>query len=352
MKLLRVGEQGKEIPAIIDSQNNLRNLSKIINDFTPENLNFEILNLKFEEFSNLIENINEEKKEVTNNQKSNMSNIHQSIILSKEKCEDLIYFVEDDYLHKLNAVSEILFAYEKFSSLINNELIICPTDYPYLYTGANDTKVFMGENRHWRKIDQTLCSFVMSKKIINNYFEELISMCKFEHYPFEAPLHEIYKDEICISPIPSLAVHCTNINSIFGISPMINVKKIWDEVADEHKDLVLIKKGGNEAAIELAEDQGIALFSATGSCDMGKALAPKVSKRLGRSLLELGGNNAAIVCKSADLDLTIKGITFSAAGTTGQRCTTLRRLFVHSDCLLYTSPSPRDRQKSRMPSSA
>ena len=109
------------------------------------------------------------------------------------------------------------------------------------------------------------------------------------------------------------------------------VKKIWDEVAEEHKDLVLIKKGGNEAAIELAEDEGIALFSATGSCDMGKALAPKVAKRLGRSLLELGGNNAAIVCPSADLDLTIKGITFSAAGTTGQRCTTLRRLFVHSD---------------------
>ena len=109
------------------------------------------------------------------------------------------------------------------------------------------------------------------------------------------------------------------------------VKKIWDEVADEHKDLVLIKKGGNEAAIELAEDEGIALFSATGSCDMGKALAPKVAKRLGRSLLELGGNNAAIVCKSADIDLTIKGITFSAAGTTGQRCTTLRRLFIHQD---------------------
>ena len=109
------------------------------------------------------------------------------------------------------------------------------------------------------------------------------------------------------------------------------VKAIWDSVAEEHTDVVLINKGGNDAAIELAEDQGIALFSATGSCDMGKALAPKVAKRLGRSLLELGGNNAAIVCKSADLDLTIKGITFSAAGTTGQRCTTLRRLFVHQD---------------------
>jgi aldehyde dehydrogenase (NAD+) len=64
---------------------------------------------------------------------------------------------------------------------------------------------------------------------------------------------------------------------------------------------------------------------------MGRILAPKVASRLGRSLLELGGNNAAIVCKSADLELTIKGITFSAAGTTGQRCTSLRRLFIHTD---------------------
>ena len=109
------------------------------------------------------------------------------------------------------------------------------------------------------------------------------------------------------------------------------VKEIWDSVAEDHKDLVLIKNGANEAASDLAEDEGISLFSATGSCEMGRALAPIVAKRLGRSLLELGGNNAAIVCPSADLDLTIKAITFSAAGTTGQRCTTLRRLFVHKD---------------------
>ena len=109
------------------------------------------------------------------------------------------------------------------------------------------------------------------------------------------------------------------------------VKEIWDSVAEEHADIVLIKKGGNNAAIELAEEEKVALFSATGSCEMGKALSPKVAKRLGRSLLELGGNNAAIICPSADLDLTIKGVTFSAAGTTGQRCTTLRRLFVHQD---------------------
>ena len=106
-------------------------------------------------------------------------------------------------------------------------------------------------------------------------------------------------------------------------------KEIWDSVAEDHKDLILIVKGGNESANDLAKNENIALFSATGSCEMGRTLAPVVATRLGRSLLELGGNNAAIVCPSADMDLAVKAITFSAAGTAGQRCTTLRRLFIH-----------------------
>jgi len=109
------------------------------------------------------------------------------------------------------------------------------------------------------------------------------------------------------------------------------IKKIWDKVAGDHKELVLILNGGNEEAISLCKDPNIPLISATGSTQMGKELAPLVSARLGRTLLELGGNNAAIICPTADLDLTIKGVTFSAAGTTGQRCTTLRRAFVHED---------------------
>ena len=109
------------------------------------------------------------------------------------------------------------------------------------------------------------------------------------------------------------------------------IKEIWDEVAGEHKDLILILKGGNEEAEFLAKEEDISLLSATGSCEMGKVLAPIVAKRLGRSLLELGGNNAAIVCPSADLNLTAKAVTFSTAGTTGQRCTSLRRLFIHKN---------------------
>jgi aldehyde dehydrogenase (NAD+) len=88
--------------------------------------------------------------------------------------------------------------------------------------------------------------------------------------------------------------------------------------------------GGAEAGQVLVDDPRVALVSATGSTRMGRAVAPRVAARFGRLLLELGGNNAAIVTPSADLDLTVRGIVFSAAGTAGQRCTSLRRVIAHS----------------------
>ena len=132
-----------------------------------------------------------------------------------------------------------------------------------------------------------------------------------------------------------LAAVCGN-SIIWKPSPHSNlcakgIKDAWDKVSDDFADLILILEGEKEEAVAMCEDPTISLISATGSTQMGKELAPLVSKRLGKLLLELGGNNAAIVCPSADLDLTIKGIAFSACGTTGQRCTSLRRLFVHED---------------------
>jgi aldehyde dehydrogenase (NAD+) len=87
--------------------------------------------------------------------------------------------------------------------------------------------------------------------------------------------------------------------------------------------------GGPELGEALVDDPRIALLSATGSTRMGRAVAPRVASRFGRLLLELGGNNAAIVAPSADLDLAVRAIVFAAAGTAGQRCTSLRRLIVH-----------------------
>ena len=98
---------------------------------------------------------------------------------------------------------------------------------------------------------------------------------------------------------------------------------------DAPEGLSQVVVGGPEAGEMLAADPRIPLVSATGSTRMGRAVAQTVAGRLGRSLLELGGNNAMIVTPSADLELAVRAIAFSAVGTCGQRCTTLRRLLVH-----------------------
>tara|TARA_B100000963_G_scaffold217494_1_gene189671 strand:- start:296 stop:1321 length:1026 start_codon:yes stop_codon:yes gene_type:complete len=213
---------------VIDHNSSKENLEKIDSIFKNFDKDYKIINLDVSKFESEIEKINERGEKVSYNQISNMANINQSLIEAK-KSDDLIYFVEDDYLHQKNSISEMIFTYERIASQLNKEIIICPTDYPYLYAKADYTQNFLGENHHWRKIDETLCTFLTSKKIINKYWEKYLSMCKKEHAPFEKPLHEIYKEEICISPIPSLAIHFTNVNSIFGLSPNVDWRKIWEE---------------------------------------------------------------------------------------------------------------------------
>jgi L-aminoadipate-semialdehyde dehydrogenase len=98
---------------------------------------------------------------------------------------------------------------------------------------------------------------------------------------------------------------------------------------DAPHGLIQTVVGGRDAGEALARHQGIPVISATGSVAMGRAVSSSVAQRLGRCILELGGNNAMIVCPSADLKLALRAIVFSAVGTAGQRCTTLRRLIVH-----------------------
>ncbi len=104
-----------------------------------------------------------------------------------------------------------------------------------------------------------------------------------------------------------------------------------ERLGDVPADLCQVVIGDSAIGARLADDPRLPLISATGSCRMGRALAPRVAARLGRSILELGGNNAMIVTPSADLDLAVRAILFSAVGTAGQRCTTLRRVIAHTD---------------------
>ncbi len=101
----------------------------------------------------------------------------------------------------------------------------------------------------------------------------------------------------------------------------------FGEDAPEGLSQVLV--GGPELGEVLVGSHDISLISATGSTGMGRIVGPKVAERFGRCILELGGNNAGIVCPSADMDMTLRAVAFGAMGTAGQRCTTMRRLFVH-----------------------
>ncbi len=111
------------------------------------------------------------------------------------------------------------------------------------------------------------------------------------------------------------------------------LQETLQEFPDFPADIAALAFGGREVGQRMAEDRRIALLSATGSCEMGRDVAARVAARLGRSLLELGGNNALICAPSADLDLAVRAIVFSAVGTAGQRCTSLRRLIVHASLL-------------------
>ena len=158
-----------------------------------------------------------------------MANFYNSLLLAKEEPADILYFIEDDYIHSENAITEMILSYEKFSTIFNDELVLLPSDYPYLYTKDDYTKIYLGEKSHWRIVSESLVSFMTSKTVIENNFNNLKIMGEEWIDPWEKPLHDIYKKKLCLSPIPSLAIHCANINSVFGISPNIDHKKLWDE---------------------------------------------------------------------------------------------------------------------------
>jgi aldehyde dehydrogenase (NAD+) len=113
------------------------------------------------------------------------------------------------------------------------------------------------------------------------------------------------------------------------------VQSIFERAAanfgDGPKGLLTLLIGGSQAGEFLVDDPRVPAVSATGSTAMGRSVAPRLAARFARAILELGGNNAGIVCPSADLDLALRAIAFGAMGTAGQRCTSLRRLIVHED---------------------
>ena len=196
---------------------NLEKLKKLINE------EIEIVNLNREEFKNKI------KPQTNEETIGNLASLYKSFELGKERCEDLVFFVEDDYLHFEPMLEEMIASYERISSQLNKDIFMCPADYPYLYMDNVKTNILIGNKRHWRTIDKTLCTFLTSKSLLNQYWDNFKKTCEDRHDPFEKYLNEIYNQEICISPLKSLSLHLTNVNSSYGLSPFIDYKKLWDE---------------------------------------------------------------------------------------------------------------------------
>tara|TARA_B100000945_G_scaffold121409_1_gene96519 strand:- start:252 stop:1280 length:1029 start_codon:yes stop_codon:yes gene_type:complete len=215
--------------SVIDSGSNEKDLFTIKNMLKNSSIQNKIINLNLDEFTNKIKVINKNNKIFENNMKSTMASILQSFFFAKENCEDITYFVEDDYIHKKESILELILTYEKLATLLKKEIFLCPVDYPYLYKSDDLTKVYLGHKNHWRVVEESLLTFLTSKKMLEKHWDKLIEMATVESFPYETALHKIYKIEKCFSPIPSLAMHCTNVNSTFGLSPNINWKKLWDD---------------------------------------------------------------------------------------------------------------------------
>jgi len=202
--------------SIIDdnsSEKFIQNMKKLLLKFDIDN---EIISLQNNEITQDIKD-------------SNFASIKKCFMLAKENSKDLIYFVEDDYIHDEICILEMIGTYERIATQLNKEILLCPTDYPYLYANCDPTYIFLGNKKHWRKIEQSLGTFLISKTNLNIYWENLLQFASGKDNPAELALHKIYEKEPCFSPIPSLAIHCANINSIYGISPNINWQEIWDK---------------------------------------------------------------------------------------------------------------------------
>ena len=208
---------------IVDDKSKKENLNKLKKLIDESSLDISITHLDHDKYK---ETIKQQKNDQTF---SNLASLLQSFELGREHGEDLVFFVEDDYLHFEPMMEEMVASYERIASQVNKDIFMCPTDYPYLYMNNEKTNILIGNKRHWRTINQTLCTFMTTKSLLDKYWDNFYNTCLDRNDPFEKHLNEIYTKEFCISPLKSLSLHLTNVNSSYGLSPFIDYKKLWEE---------------------------------------------------------------------------------------------------------------------------
>jgi len=213
---------------IVDDKSKEENVSKIKKLLNGSGLDTNITSLNYDKYKDTI------KLQKNDQTFSNLASLLQSFELGKEYSEDVVFFIEDDYLHFEPMMEEMIASYERIASQVDKDIFMCPADYPYLYMNNEKTNILIGNKRHWRTINQTLCTFMTTKTLLDKYWNNFYNTCLDRNNPFEKHLNEIYTKEFCISPLKSLSLHLTNVNSSYGLSPFIDYKKLWDanEITD------------------------------------------------------------------------------------------------------------------------
>tara|TARA_B100000787_G_C16126759_1_gene265373 strand:- start:269 stop:931 length:663 start_codon:yes stop_codon:yes gene_type:complete len=206
---------------IIDDNSKMDVIKSIKKIAINNKVDFELSNLNIKKYENKIK-FKDNKRMLAHN-----AHIFQSKEFALNSNYDLLYFVEDDYIHQHEAIEEMIYTYEKFSTQLKEDVILCPTDYPFLYNKFNKTNIMIGYEKHWRKVEESLCTYLISKNILKKYWKNYEKMFLNNFQPYEKPLHDLYKKKYCFSPMPSLALHMTNVNSIYGLSPLVNWLNVW-----------------------------------------------------------------------------------------------------------------------------
>lgn len=196
------------------------------------------LNLIYDKSS---KNFNNELKKILDNDKFSINIIRSKINGNRgtyleccdqaEKSEDLIFFVEDDYIFKINSIEEMLFSYLRINTQLDVELFLVPTDYVFYYDKNYSTSIFIGKNYKWRIVQETLLTFLFTKRILDIHKNNIRLVGEEINDPFEKPLHSIFKKVPCLAPINSLSYHISR--SIPSIEP--DWLKLWE---DNYKKLV------------------------------------------------------------------------------------------------------------------
>ena len=152
-----------------------------------------------------------------------------------ENSDDIILFIEDDYLFEKHSIEEMLVAYSRISSLLEKDILICPSDYPFYYDALYPTSLFIGKNYRWRYVGETLLTIMFSKEIFEKNKKNIRLVGEQVNDPFEKPLHEIYKKNYCIAPVGSLAYHISR--HVPDIDD--DWQELWNKIYQKYLDLNL-----------------------------------------------------------------------------------------------------------------